>query len=182
VAERDLRGTEATASAVLVPVFRDDEDELRVLLVQRGSRGVHGGQLGFPGGKRESGDRSLLQTALREAEEEIGLKRSEIEILATLEPRDTRTSGFRVYPFLARITPPRQWRLAAGEIAGVITPTVRTLVDPSARREREISFATWPASMRVEGVLLADDQLLWGLTLRLLDPLLPRLLAGEWAI
>jgi 8-oxo-dGTP pyrophosphatase MutT (NUDIX family) len=182
VVERDLRSTEATTSAVLVPVFRDDEGELRVLLVQRGMGGIHGGQLGFPGGKQESGDSSLLQTALREAEEEVGLSRSEIEILASLEPRDTRTSGFRVYPFLARIAPPRQWRLAAGEIAGVITPTVRALADPSARRERELSFATWPASQRVECVPLEEDQLLWGLTLRLLDPLLPRLLAGEWDI
>jgi hypothetical protein len=182
VVEQDLSGTEATTSAVLVPVFRDDEGELRVLLVRRGTGGIHGGQLGFPGGKQEPGDRSLLATALREAEEEVGLRRSEIEILESLEPRDTRTSGFRVYPFLARITPPRRWQLAAGEIAGVITPTVRALSDPSARRQRELSFPTWPASQRVEGVLLDGGQLLWGLTFRLLDPLLPRLLAGEWVI
>jgi 8-oxo-dGTP pyrophosphatase MutT (NUDIX family) len=173
---------EATTSAVLVPVFRDEQGELRVLLVRRGTGGIHGGQLGFPGGKQEPGDGSLLQTALREAEEEVGLSPSEIEILASLEPRDTRTSGFRVYPFLARITPPTRWRLAPGEIAGVITPTVRAVADPSARLKREISFATWPASQHVECVLLDEDQLLWGLTLRLLDPLLPRLLAGEWTI
>jgi len=47
---------------------------------------------------------------------------------------------------------------------------------------RELSFATWPASKSVECVLLEQDELLWGLTVRLLDPLLPRLLAGEWAI
>jgi 8-oxo-dGTP pyrophosphatase MutT (NUDIX family) len=171
-----------TASAVLVPVFRDGEGELRVVLVQRGSRGIHGGQLGFPGGKQESGDDSLLQTALREAEEEIGLARDVVEILTPLEPLDTRTSGFRVHPYLARITPPPRWRLAAGEITGVITPTVRALADPSIRRERELSFATWPGSRRVECVLLGEGQLLWGLTLRVLDPLLSRLLAGEWTI
>jgi 8-oxo-dGTP pyrophosphatase MutT (NUDIX family) len=182
VVERDLDSTEATTSAVLVPVFRDDEAELRVLLVQRGTGGVHGGQLGFPGGKQEPGDSSLLETALREAEEEVGLRRNEIEILTSLEPRDTRTSGFRVYPFLARITPPSQWQLAAGEIAGVITPTVRALADPSARRKQELSFPTWPASQHVECVPLEDGRLLWGLTLRLLDPVLPRLLAGEWVI
>jgi 8-oxo-dGTP pyrophosphatase MutT (NUDIX family) len=182
VVERDLRGIEATTSAVLVPVFRDDVGELRVLLVERGMGGVHGGQLGFPGGKQEPGDGSLLETALREAEEEVGLRRSDIEILASLEPRDTRTSGFRVYPFLARITPPRQWRLAAGEIAGVITPTVQTLADPAVRRKHELSFATWPTSQHVECVQLDGGRLLWGLTLRLVDPLLPRLLAGEWVI
>jgi 8-oxo-dGTP pyrophosphatase MutT (NUDIX family) len=182
--ERDVQSAanERTASAVLVPVFRDGEGELRVVLVRRGSRGIHGGQLGFPGGKHEPGDDSLLETALREAEEEVGLARADIEVLAELPPRDTRTSGFRVHAFLARIRPPERWRLADGEIDGVITPSVRALADPAARLQREFSFATWPASRRVEYVPLDDGAPLWGLSLRLLDPLLPRLLAGEWEI
>jgi 8-oxo-dGTP pyrophosphatase MutT (NUDIX family) len=171
-----------TTSAVLAPVFRDGQGEIRVLLVQRGARGIHGGQLGLPGGKHEPGDGSLLQTALREAEEETGLTPEHVEVLATLEPLDTMTSGFRVHPYLARITPPPRWQLAAGEITGVITPAVRALADPAARQERELSFATWPASKRVECVPLDQGKVLWGLTLHLLDPLLPRLLAGEWAI
>lgn len=167
-------------SAVLVPVFRDGEGELRLVLVLRGERGIHGGQLGLPGGKWEPSDESLLETALREAREEIGLAAGGIDVLAELEPLDARTSGFRVHPFLARIRPPTKWRPAAGEVAAVITPAVRALADPSARRERELSFRTWRESRRVEGIVLGDDLFLWGLTLRLLDPLLPRLLAGEW--
>jgi 8-oxo-dGTP pyrophosphatase MutT (NUDIX family) len=169
-------------SAVLAPVFRDDEDELRVLLVRRGMRGVHGGQLGLPGGKHESRDRSLLETALRETEEEIGLPREQVELLEPLQPRDTMTSGFRVHAYLARITPLPRWRVAEGEIAGVLTPAVRALADPAVRHKRELSFATWPASRWVECVALEEGELLWGLTLRLLEPVLPRLLAGEWAI
>jgi 8-oxo-dGTP pyrophosphatase MutT (NUDIX family) len=182
--ERHVSGAigERTVSAVLAPVFRDTKGELRVLLVKRGTRGIYGGQLGFPGGKREPEDDSLLATALREAEEEVGLSRYEVEILTALEPLDTMTSGFRVHAYLASIRPPRRWRLAAGEIRGVITPAVRTLADPSVRQERELSFATWAASRRVHCVVLDEDQLLWGVTLRLLDPLLPRLLGGEWAI
>jgi ADP-ribose pyrophosphatase YjhB (NUDIX family) len=80
-------------SAVLVPVFRDGEGELRVLLVVRGRPGVHGGQLGLPGGRAEPYDSSPLETALREAEEEIGLPPSEVKVLASLEPIDTRTTG-----------------------------------------------------------------------------------------
>jgi 8-oxo-dGTP pyrophosphatase MutT (NUDIX family) len=182
--ERHVSGAigERTVSAVLAPVFRDAKGELRVLLVKRGTRGIYGGQLGFPGGKREPEDDSLLATALREAEEEVGLSRYEVEILTALEPLDTMTSGFRVHAYLASITPPRRWRLAAGEIKGVITPAVRTLADPAVRQERELSFATWAASRRVNCVVLDEDQLLWGVTLGLLDPLLPRLLGGEWAI
>lgn len=169
-------------SSVLVPVFRDGGDELRVVLVQRGPRGIHGGEIGLPGGKREPGDSSRLQTALREAHEEIGLMSGQIEVLAALEPRDTMTSGFRVYPFLARITPPRCWRLAPGEITDVVMPTARELDDRSVRQVRELWFAKWPESRRVECVPLGEERLLWGLTLRVLDAVLPRLLAGEWGI
>jgi 8-oxo-dGTP pyrophosphatase MutT (NUDIX family) len=168
-------------SAVLVPLFRDEEGELRILLVQRGAGGIHGGQLGLPGGKREPGDASLLETALREAEEEIGLERSTVEVVATLDPLDLLVSGFRVHPYLARITPRGEWQLAEGEIEGVLTPALRDLVDPSRRIERDLDFATRPALRQVEGIALEDGSFLWGFTLRLLDRLLPRVLAGEWA-
>jgi 8-oxo-dGTP pyrophosphatase MutT (NUDIX family) len=167
-------------AAVLVPVFRDAGGELRLVLVVRGARGVHGGQLALPGGKHEPGDRSLLETALRESEEEIGLGRADVELLAALEPLETRTTGFRVHPFLARCTGERRWRLSAGEIARVLTPPVAALAEPGLRRQQRIAS---PAGVRVaEAVLLDGEHLLWGLTLRLLDPLVPRLLAGEWPL
>jgi 8-oxo-dGTP pyrophosphatase MutT (NUDIX family) len=169
-------------SAVLVPVFRDREAELRLVLVIRGSQGLHGGQLALPGGAAETHDRSLLDTALREAEEEIGLRRRDVDILAALDPIDSRTSGFRVHPFLARVPPQPEWQVASGEITGVVTPAVRALSDPARRREQRMSFPTWPEDRIVACVEVTGGHLLWGLTLRILDPVLPRLLAGEWAI
>jgi len=87
---------------VLVLLFRDDCGELRLVLVARGPLRVHGGQIGLPGGKREPSDAWLLETALRETEEELGLGRSEIDVVAALDPIDTRTTGIRVQPFQAR--------------------------------------------------------------------------------
>jgi 8-oxo-dGTP pyrophosphatase MutT (NUDIX family) len=171
-----------TDAAVLLPVFRDTDGELRLLLVVRGSRGVHGGQLAFPGGKQEPRDDSLLETALRETEEEIGLAREDVEIVAELEAVDTRTTGYRVHPFLARVHGVRRWRVADGEIAAVVTPLVRALAEPSARVEEQFSFAHWSEPRRVECIALEDGQLVWGLTLRLLDRLMPRLLADEWPL
>jgi len=70
-------------AAVLVPVFRDAEGELRVAIVVRADDGsLHGGQLGLPGGKPEPGDSDLLATALREAEEEVGLAPDAVEVIA----------------------------------------------------------------------------------------------------
>jgi 8-oxo-dGTP pyrophosphatase MutT (NUDIX family) len=178
----DPTGGSRTPAAVLVPVFRDDHDELRLVLVARGPAGVHGGQLSLPGGKREPEDASLLETALRETKEEIGLARGELKVLAALEPIDTRTTGFRVYPFLARVQVPDGWTFAAGEITDVLTPMVRTLADPAARTEELLSFPSWPEPRQVQGIALDTGHVLWGLTLRLLDDVLPRLLAGEWRI
>jgi 8-oxo-dGTP pyrophosphatase MutT (NUDIX family) len=165
-----------------VPLFRDDEGELRLVLVVRGALGRHAHQLSLPGSKREPGDASLLETALRETEEEIGLAREEVEVIAGLPPVDTRTTGFLVHPYLARIRRPESWRLAEGEITAVITPRVCTLADPSLRRERLLSFPSWPEPRHVQCLELEDGYLLWGLTLRLLEPLLPQLLRGAFAI
>jgi 8-oxo-dGTP pyrophosphatase MutT (NUDIX family) len=163
-----------TSAAVLAPVFRDVGGELRLVLVRRAAGGPHGGQLGLPGGRWQPDDGSLLDTALRETEEEIGLPREDVEVVAELEPLETRTTGFLVHPFLAVVRPPAEWRLASDEITGIITPTLAELVAAEARVERELE------SRLVECVLVGEDPPLWGLTLRLLDALLPRLLGGEW--
>jgi 8-oxo-dGTP pyrophosphatase MutT (NUDIX family) len=180
--DRLATGRHLTPSAVLVPVFRDNGGELRVVLVVRGLHGLHGGELSLPGGKQEPSDASLHETALRESEEEIGLTRNRIEIITVLEPIDTRTTGFRVHPYLARVRPPERWQTAPGEITEVVILPVRLLADPAARDERRLSFPRWPQPRQVECISLEDGRLLWGLTLRLLDAVVPRLLAGEWTV
>jgi NUDIX domain len=132
-----------------------------------------------PTGRREPVDSSPLDTALREAEEEIGLRRSEIRVLAELDPLDTRPTGFRVHPFLACVRVPARWRIASGEIAAVLTPAVRSLAEPQQRSEDVFSLPSWPEPRRVERIVLDDGHVVWGLTLRLLDAVIPRLLAGD---
>ena len=68
-------------AAVLVPVFRDLTGELHLVMIRRTAGGLHGGQLAFPGGRPESEDGSMLETAIRETQEEIGLGRDRIQIL-----------------------------------------------------------------------------------------------------
>jgi 8-oxo-dGTP pyrophosphatase MutT (NUDIX family) len=169
------------SSAVVIPVYRDDNGDLRIVLVVRGVGGIHGGQLALPGGKSEPADRGPQETALREAEEEIGLAASDMEVIAILNPVDTRTTGWRVHPFLARVPAGAPWRPRPGEVSAVVTPLVSVLTDPARRRTQQFSFPTWPEPRLAECVDI-DGHLLWGLTLRVLDNVLPRLLAGEWTI
>lgn len=168
-------------SAVLVPIFRDAAGEVQVVLVRRGEHGVHGGQLAFPGGKRDPGDASLLATALRETEEEIGLSTASIEVLIALPAIQTRTTGFHIAPFLARIVPPAAWHFSPPEIAEVLCVPLRHLADPATAAREQWQLPGWS---HPEWVLFwrVGPHPLWGASYRILQPLLPRLLAGEWAV
>jgi 8-oxo-dGTP pyrophosphatase MutT (NUDIX family) len=166
-------------SAVLIPAYRGEDDELRLVLVVRGTRGIHGGQLALPGGKIEPGDSSPRAAALREASEEIGLRPTDVDVLAAFDPVDARTTGFRVHPFLGRVTSVEGLTARAGEIAELAFPPVNVFADPNRRQRGVLEFPTWPQPRLTEYVNI-DAGRVWGLTLRVLDAVAPRIVAGEW--
>jgi 8-oxo-dGTP pyrophosphatase MutT (NUDIX family) len=166
-------------AAVLAPVYRDEDGELRIVLIVRTDRGHHGGQLAFPGGRVDETDESLVATALREAHEEIGLDPALVDVVAELAPVQSGPTQFEVFPFLGRIPVGLEWTPSPHEVAEVLTPTVAELWDPALRREHLFTSARWPEGLLVDGIPVGD-RVLWGMTLRLLDDLVPRLLAGEW--
>ena len=168
-------------AAVLVPVFRGAEGDLRLVIVRRTDHGVHGGQLAFPGGKRDARDRSLRDTAIREAQEEIGVDRGHVEILADLPVVETRTTGFRIHPFLAKIRPPARWTHQEREIAEVLEVRVAELASPAARGESIGEFPNEPKPRRIAYYRVGPHRL-WGASYRIVTPLIPRLLSEEWEI
>lgn len=164
---------------MLAPVYRDEYGELRLVLIVRTDRGHHGGQLAFPGGRVEPADESLVATALRETEEEIGLDPAVVSVVAELPPVRSGPTNMDVHAFLGRIPVGVRWRPNPEEVVEVLTPTVAELWDPELRREHLFTSARWPEGLLVDGIPVGD-RVLWGMTLRLLDDLVPRLLAGEW--
>jgi 8-oxo-dGTP pyrophosphatase MutT (NUDIX family) len=167
-------------AAVLAPAYRHVDGNIRLVFVVKGPGGIHGGQVAFPGGKREASDADLLTTALREAEEEIGLDRAQVEVLATLPVIETFATGFRVAPFLGKLNaPPPTWRRQESEIAEILEVPLPDLLDPAARGEETIALRTGP---RLIPFLRIGPHKLWGATHRIVEPLLPRLQAGEWEI
>lgn len=166
---------------MLVPVFRDGHGDLRVVLIHRAPGGLHGDQIAFPGGGAEPHDASLFDTALRESEEEIGLDRSTVELLETLPILMTRVTGFSIAPFLGRIVRPEHWVPHQREIADVIEPRLHDLADPSAHDHMTLPYGPG-GSPRTFPFIHVQGHRLWGASYRILEPVLPRLLAGEWRI
>jgi 8-oxo-dGTP pyrophosphatase MutT (NUDIX family) len=165
-------------AAVIVPVFRDPAGDGRLAVIRRAERGRHGGQLAFPGGTREPHDATLVETALREAREEVGLAREAIEILEQLPVLETRTSGYRIHPFLARIRRPAAWVLSADEVAEMLEPRLADLALPESHGEADWQLPSWDRPYRVAFYRVGEHRL-WGLSYRILHPILPRLADGS---
>lgn len=123
-------------SAVLVPLFYARE-EYHLLFTQRNRElGLHQGQACFPGGVRQEGDASLVDAALREAEEEIGLAREDVELYGELDDAATLTSGCLITPFVALIPYPYSFKINPGEVEQVFSIPLSALKDERYFRQR----------------------------------------------
>ena len=150
-------------------------------MILRNPGGVHGGQIAFPGGKHDPEDETMLDTALREVREELGLIVERNDVLAELPMEQTRTTGYRVFPFLARIAVPDRWQIAEREIAEIVDVKLTDLTRRDAHDKMIGRFPTWEKAQQVSFYRIGEHRL-WGLSYRILQPVLARLVAGEWDV
>ena len=156
----------ARRAAVLAPLFVKEKD-LWLLFTKRTDKVLaHPGQVSFPGGAHETADGSLLETALRETREEIGLPPEQVIVLGALSPIVTVTN-FYVEPFVAAIPQPSALEFSKDEIEELWEIPVSALLNPTAVEERSFPGREEPVLFYHYG-----QKTVWGATARILSELL----------
>ena len=117
-------------AAVLVPVVVSPDGPELLLTVRNQNLSSHPGQISFPGGRVDSGDRDVGHTALREAEEELGIRPEDVSLLGSLALHATGT-GYAVIPVLGLLAPDYPYRPAAAEVAEVFHVPLAHVLDPT---------------------------------------------------
>jgi 8-oxo-dGTP pyrophosphatase MutT (NUDIX family) len=152
-------------AAVLLPLYEAPDGPHFVLTKRTELVPTHKGQISFPGGGFQDGDGGLLTTALREAEEEIGLQRSDVSVVGILDDTVTAASAHVVRPFVGFVPHPYPFRLDSFEIERLVHLPLRPLLDPHCVREE-----IWERDGRPHSVYFYeyDGQTVWGLTARII--------------
>lgn len=161
-----------TEAAVLIPVsgWREGPRPRIHLTERRSDLRRHAGEISFPGGRRDPTDRTLTETALREAEEEVALPPDRVELAGALPPVGTFVTSYRVQPFVGLIPSDQLLRPDPSEVAAVLSFEIDDLASAYEVRRlvrRGIPFKT--------PVFEVGRHLIWGATARILSDLLRRL-------
>ena len=157
-------------AAVLVPLYVSGGELHAVFTRRREDLRRHPGEISFPGGRQDHPDEDLRATALREAEEEIGLHAEGVELVGALPPVGTFVTGYRVFPFVGIIEPGQTWRPQASEVAQILEFTLADLV-----RGHEMQRLLRKGVPIKTPTYTVDDHLVWGATARIVESLLERL-------
>lgn len=175
---RTLQEAGARPAAVLLPLF-EEQGEARVILTKRPeTMPSHRGEIAFPGGRFDpTFDVDLRDTALREAEEEVGLGAELVEIVARLDSIATVGSGFVITPFVAFLPGGRPLLIPdAREVVKVFDVALSELMHEEAYREER--WDLWAEDLPVHFYELPGETV-WGATARILTAFLAHLVAGS---
>jgi 8-oxo-dGTP pyrophosphatase MutT (NUDIX family) len=164
-----LEASGAVTAAVLIPLYLEHGRLIAVFTRRRSDLRRHAGEISFPGGRRDP-DEDLRDTALREAEEEIGLRRDLVALAGALPPISTVVTNYCVYPFVGLIEPGGHLRPNPMEVDEIVELALPDLVAGFERKRlirRGVPIKT--------DTYTVDGYFIWGATARILGELLERL-------
>ena len=156
-------------AAVLVPLYLDAGSLHAVFTKRRDDLRRHAGEISFPGGRQDFPDEDLRITALREAEEEIGLERADVELVGALPPTGTVVTNYKIHPFVGVIRPGHRWTPQPQEVDVVLELSLPDLVSGYEMKRlvrKGVPFRT--------PTYTVGDHLVWGATARIVQNLLER--------
>jgi 8-oxo-dGTP pyrophosphatase MutT (NUDIX family) len=162
----------AKPSAVLCLLFPVN-GELNVLLMKRREdKTAHSGQVSFPGGSYDVTDADLKATALREAQEEVGILSSEVDIIGALTPLYIPVSNFNVYPFVGFSTGRPAYNLSHKEVSYIIEVPLSNLLHAERKTITDVVSPARPDLIRnVKAYKLEDGTIIWGATAMIVSEL-----------
>ena len=168
----DVIPDHARDSAVL-QLFFPLHNEPHLLFIRRTEDGrAHSGQISFPGGRHEPEDASFMITALREAEEEVGIIASEVEVLGALTPLYIPVSYFIVHPFVAWSEKRPEYLPSKMEVSEILEIPVAHLFDTANKIMTEVQPSSMPGvTFTVPAYSLPDGTFIWGATAMMLAEL-----------
>lgn len=165
----DALAPSARRSGVLVLLY-PQHDELYLPLILRPTyEGTHSGQVSFPGGRFEEGDRDIVATALREAQEEVGVDPQRVKVLGTLTPLNVFVSNNLVTPVVAWSEQRPDFAIDEREVAKLLEVPLQHLLDPTNHK-----METWQLRDRAAEVpfYAVAEQQVWGATAMMLSEFL----------
>lgn len=167
-AKLDAPGTKD--AAVLIPLYLDSGSLHAVFTKRRDDLKRHAGEISFPGGRQDFPEEDLRVTALREAEEEIGLLRDDVELVGAVEPVGTFVTNYKIHPFVGVIKSGHAWTPQPTEVEEVLELSLPDLIAGYENRRlirKGVPFRT--------PTYTVGPHFVWGATARIVQLLLKRL-------
>ncbi|HFA51069.1 MAG TPA: CoA pyrophosphatase [Bacteroidetes bacterium] len=163
----------ARQAGVMATLFPKNK-EWHVVLIERNpnDRDTHGGQISFPGGKAEPHDGTMLKTALRETEEEVGILQKEIKVLGKLSEVYIPVSNFNVYPFVGYLDFQPIYNIQEAEVYRVLEVPISHLKNEAAKQRTTDIPINKLLTLKNIPFYEVENKTLWGATAMMLSELL----------
>jgi len=169
-------GPDVKVAAVLILLFPDKGSVHTVFMQRPDYKGVHGGQISFPGGKKEPSDKDIIQTAIREANEETGVNQEDISVINTLTPLFIPVSNMIVTPVVGWTTRKPAFSHHPDEVVFLFDAEINKLLDPSIVRTKPVEIHGEMIDVKYYDY---DGNVIWGATAMMLHELLTIIRRGN---